>query len=211
MCVCAEVVALIDCLMKIKDYLGSTAVLLQQEEKQMCNLCGTHDERPPQQTMPAIQDIEAIDIAARQERNVIETATDSPANGGESLYTNQDPLKENKTHRSSEPVEKENNTLLHGDVTGQEESQNEMFPDKAETGAGKQMAHATVESMNGDREETHDVILTTEREIQESSEIQEEETTISLITRDRANKYENSLLPSDSESLKQKNNIMEKE
>lgn len=197
--------------MKIKDYLGSTATLLKKEEKQMCNLCGTHDECPPQQTMSAIQDIKATDIAARQEQNVIETATVSPASGGESHYTNRDPLKENKMHRSSEPVEKENDTLLNGDVAGQEESQNKMLPDNEENGAGKQRAHVTVENMNGHREETHDIILTAEREIQESSENQREETSTSLIACDTANKYVNSLLPNESESLKQRNHIMEKE
>ncbi|XP_036920253.1 death domain-containing protein 1 isoform X1 [Sturnira hondurensis] len=205
-----DIVALTDCLMKIKDYLGSTATLLKKEEKQMCNLCGTHDECPPQQTMSAIQDIKATDIAARQEQNVIETATVSPANGEESHYTNQDPLKENKMHRSSEPVGKESNTLLNGDVTEREESQDKMFPDNAENGGGKQTVHVTVENMNGNREETHDIILTAERGIPESSENHREETTTSLITCDTANKYVTSL-PNDSESLKQKNNIMEKE
>ncbi|XP_054438223.1 death domain-containing protein 1 [Pteronotus mesoamericanus] len=206
-----EIVTLIDCLMKINDHLGSTATLLKKEEKQMCNLCGTHDECTPQRTMSAIQDIKATDIAARQEQNVIETATVSPTNGGESHYTDQDPLKENKTHRSSEPVEKENNTSLNGDVTGQEESQDKMFPDNAENGAGKQIAHVIMENMNGNREGTHDIILTTEREIQEGSENQRGEAITSSVTCDIANQCVNSLLPDDSESLKQKNNIMEKE
>ncbi|KAF6129788.1 death domain containing 1 [Phyllostomus discolor] len=206
-----EIVALIDCLMKIKDSLGSTATLLKKEEKQMCNLGGTRDECPPPQTMSAIQDIKATDIAARQEQNVIETATVSPASGGESLCTHQDPSKENKTRRSSAPVEEENGPLLNGDVTGREESQNKMFPDDAENGAGKHTAHVTVENTNGHREEMHDIILTAEREIQESSENQREEASTSLIACDTANKYVNSLLPNDSESLKQRSHMMEKE
>ena len=169
-----------------------------------------HDECTPLQTKSAIQDIKATDIAARGEQNVIETATVSPTNGEESHCTNQVQLKKNKIHRSSELVEKENNTSLNGDVTGQEESQNKMFPDNAENKDDKQIEHMTIESINGNREELHDIIQTTEREIQEISESQREEITTSSITCDSSNKCVNSL-PSDSESLKQKNNIMEKE
>ena len=196
--------------MKINEYLGSTATFLKKEEKEMCNLCGMHDECTPLQTKSTIQDIKAIDIAAREEQNVIETATVSPTNGEESHYTNQVQLKQNKIHRSSELVEKENNTSLNGDVTGQEESQNKMFPDNAENKDDKQIEHMTIESINGNREELHDIIQTTEREIQEISESQREEITTSSITCDSSNKCVNSL-SSDSESLKQKNNIMEKE
>ncbi|XP_052498224.1 death domain-containing protein 1 [Budorcas taxicolor] len=205
-----ETITFIDCLMKINEYLGSTATFLKKEEKEMCNLCGMHDECTPLQTKSAIQDIKATDIAARGEQNVIETATVSPTNGEESHYTNQVQLKKNKIHRSSELVEKENNTSLNGDVTGQEESRNKMFPDNAENKDDKQIEHMTIESINGNREELHDIIQTTEREIQEISESQREEITTSSITCDSSNKCVNSL-PSDSESLKQKNNIMEKE
>ncbi|XP_055290971.1 death domain-containing protein 1 isoform X2 [Moschus berezovskii] len=205
-----ETITFIDCLMKINEYLGSTATFLKKEEKEMCNLCGMHDECTPLQTKSAIQDFKATDIAARGEQNVIETATVSPTNGEESHYTNQVQLKKNKIHRSSELVEKENNTSLNGDVTGQEESQNKMFPDNAENKDDKQIEHTTIESINGNREELHDIIQTTEREIQEISESQREEITTSSITCDSSNKCMNSL-PSDSESLKQKNNIMEKE
>ncbi|XP_015327095.3 death domain-containing protein 1 [Bos taurus] len=205
-----ETITFIDCLMKINEYLGSTATFLKKEEKEMCNLCGMHDECTPLQTKSTIQDIKATDIAARGEQNVIETATVSPTNGEESHYTNQVQLKKNKIHKSSELVEKENNTSLNGDVTGQEESQNKMFPDNAENKDDKQIEHMTIESINGNREELHDIIQTTEREIQEISESQREEITTSSITCDSSNKCVNSL-PSDSESLKQKNNIMEKE
>ncbi|XP_057582886.1 death domain-containing protein 1 [Hippopotamus amphibius kiboko] len=206
-----EIMTFIDCLMKIKEYLRSTATFLQKEEKEMCNLCGMRDECTPLQTMSAIQDIKATDIATRGEQNVIETATVSPTNGEESHYTNQVQFKKNKIHRSSELVEEENNTSLNGDVTGQEESQNKMFPDNAENEDDKQIEHMTIENIKGNREETHDIIQTTEKEIQETSESQREEITTSSTTRDISNKYVNSLLPSDSESLKQKNNIMEKE
>nr|XP_020771396.1 death domain-containing protein 1 isoform X1 [Odocoileus virginianus texanus] len=205
-----ETIAFIERLMKINEYLGSTATFLKKEEKEMCNLCGMHDECTPLQTKSTIQDIKAADIAAREEQNVIETATVSPTNGEESHYTNQVQLKKNKIHRSSELVEKENNTSLNGDVTGQEESQNKMFPDNAENKDDKQIEHMTIESINGNREELHDIIQTTEREIQEISESQREEITTSSITHDNSNKCVNSL-SSDSESLKQKNNIMEKE
>ncbi|EPY76241.1 hypothetical protein CB1_001456003 [Camelus ferus] len=205
-----EIIPSIDCLMKINECLGSTATFLKKEEKEMCNLCGMRDECIPRQTMSAIQDIKATDIAARGEQNVIETVPVSPTNGEESHYTNQVQFKKNKIHKGSELVEKENNPLLNGDVTGQEESQNKMFPDNAENEDGKQIEHMTVENINANREETHDVIQTTEREIQETSESQREEITTSSIACDVSNKRMNSLL-SDSESLKQRKNIMEKE
>ncbi|KAB1282856.1 Death domain-containing protein 1 [Camelus dromedarius] len=205
-----EIIPSIDCLMKINECLGSTATFLKKEEKEMCNLCGMRDECIPRQTMSAIQDIKATDIAARGEQNVIETVPVSPTNGEESHYTNQVQFKKNKIHKGSELVEKENNPLLNGDVTGQEESQNKMFPDNAENEDGKQIEHMTVENINANREETHDVIQTTEREIQETSESQREEITTSSTACDVSNKRMNSLL-SDSESLKQRNNIMEKE
>ncbi|KAI5775634.1 DTHD1 [Gulo gulo luscus] len=206
-----EISTFIDCLMKINEYLGSTATLLKKEEKEMCNLCGMHDECTPLQTMSAIHDIKAADIAARGKQNVIETATVSPTNGEQSPYTNQVQLKKNKAHVSSELVGEKNNTSLNGDVTEQGESQNKMFPDNDENEDDEQTVHMTVENINGNREEMHDIIQTTEREIQETSESQREEITTSSITRDISSKYLNNLLSSDSESLKQKNNIMEKE
>ncbi|XP_038517933.1 death domain-containing protein 1 [Canis lupus familiaris] len=206
-----EISTFIDCLMKINGYLGSTATLLKKEEKEMCNLCGMHDECTPLQTMSTIHNIKAADIAARGEQNVIETATVSPTNGEQSPYTNQVQLKKNKAHMSSESVGEKNNTSLNRDVTEQGESQNKMFPDNAENEDDKQTEHMTVENINGNREEMHDIIQTTEREIQETSEGPREEITTSSITCDISGKYLNSLLSNDSESLKQKNNIMEKE
>lgn len=191
--------------------MGSTATLLKEEGKQMCNLCGVRDECTQLLTMSAIQGIKATDIAARGEQTVIETATVPPTSGEESHDTHQDGLKKSKAHMSLESAEKGNNTSVNGDVTGQEESQNEMFPDNAENGDYKQMAHVTAEDMNGSREETHDITQTTEREIQESSENQRQETTTAPITCDTANKCANGLFPNDSKSLKQKDNIMEKE
>ncbi|XP_004389847.1 death domain-containing protein 1 [Trichechus manatus latirostris] len=170
-----------------------------------------HDECTPLQTTSIIQDIQATDIAARGELNVIETDTVSPTNGEESHYKNQVQIKKNKTHVSSELMEKENNTSLNGNVTGQKESQNKMFPDKAENKADKQTEHMTAENINGNKKEIHDIIQTTEREIQEISESQREEITTSSITRDSFNKYVNSLLPNNPESVNKKNNIMEKE
>ncbi|EAW92875.1 hCG38791, isoform CRA_a [Homo sapiens] len=170
-----------------------------------------HDECTPQQTMSSIQDTKAADIAARGELNVIETATVSPTNGEESHYTNQVQLEKNKTHMSSALVEKENNTSLNGRVLGQEESQNKMFPDNAENEDDKQIEHMTVENINGNREETHGIIQTTETEIQETSESPREEMTTSSIICDISKKYINSTLPNDSENIKHKNNIMEKE
>ncbi|KAM9237424.1 death domain-containing protein 1 [Dugong dugon] len=205
-----EIITFIDCLMEINEHLGRTATLLKKEEKEMCNLCGMHDECTPLQTMSIIQDIQATDIAARGELNVIETDTVSPTNGEESLYKNQVQIKKNTTHVSSELMEKENNTSLNGNVTGQEESQNKMFPDKAENKDDKQTEHMTAENINGNKKEIHDIIQTTEREIQETSESQREEITTASITRDSFNKYVNSL-PNNSESVNKKNNIMEKE
>ncbi|XP_069351045.1 death domain-containing protein 1 [Eulemur rufifrons] len=206
-----EIITFVDCLMQINDHLGSTARLLEKEEKAMCDLCGTHDECVLQQTMSAIQDSKATDIAARRELDVIETATVSPKNGEESHYTNQVQLGKNKTHMNSELVEKENNTSLNGNVMGQEEPQHKMFPDNAENEGDKQIEHMTVENINGNKEEIHDIIQTTEREIEKTSESQREEITTSSVTCDISNKYVNSLLPNDSENIKQKDDIMEKE
>uniref|UniRef100_A0ABI7WDR8 Death domain containing 1 n=1 Tax=Felis catus TaxID=9685 RepID=A0ABI7WDR8_FELCA len=206
-----EMTTFIDCLMKINEYLGSTATLLKKEEKEMCNLCGMHDECTPLQTMSTIHDIKETDIAARGEQNVIETATVSSTNGEQSHYTNQVQLKRNKAHMNSDLVEKEDNTSLNEDITEQEETENKMFPDNVENEDDKQTEHMTVENVNGNREETHDIIQATEREIQETSENQREEITTSSITCDISSRYLNSLLSNDSESLKQKNNIMEKE
>nr|XP_034814323.2 death domain-containing protein 1 isoform X2 [Pan paniscus] len=211
MYVCVEIITFIDCLIKITEHLGSTAALLKKEEKEICNLCGMHDECTPQQTMSSIQDTKAADIAARGELNVIETATVSPTNGEESHYTNQVQLEKNKTHMSSALVEKENNTSLNGRVLGQEESQNKMFPDNAENEDDKQIEHMTVENINGNREETNGIIQTTETEIQETSESPREEMTTSSIICDISKKYINSTLHNDSENIKHKNNIMEKE
>ncbi|XP_004681553.2 PREDICTED: death domain-containing protein 1 [Condylura cristata] len=158
--------------------------------------------------MAAIQDIKATDIAASGEQNVIETATFSPTNREDSLYTNQVQLKKTETQMSSEFAVKENNTSLNGDSTRQEESRNKMFPDNTENEADKQINHMTAENINGNREEMHDIIQTTEREIQEPSENQREMTTFSR-TCDISNNY-NSLL-SYPDSLKQENNIIEKE
>ncbi|KAF3825280.1 hypothetical protein GH733_005914, partial [Mirounga leonina] len=196
--VLAEISTFIDCLMKINEYLESTATLLKKEEKEMCNLCSTHDECTPRRTMSTIHDIKAAGIAARGEQNVIETATVSPTNGEESPYTNQVQISGGK-----------NNTLLNGDVREQGESQNKTFPDNAENEDDKQTEHMTVENTNGNKKEMHDIIQTTEREIQETSESQREEITTSSITCDISSKNLNNLLSNDSESLKQKNNIME--
>ncbi|MBZ3882705.1 Death domain-containing protein 1 [Sciurus carolinensis] len=196
--------------MKMKEHLGNTAMLLKKEEKEMCNLCRMHDEHTPQRTMTTIHNTKATDIAAGGELNVIETATVSPTNGEESHYTNQVQLKENKTHVNSELVERENNVSLNGNVTGQEESQNTMFPDNVENEDDKQIEHVTAENINGNKEEIHDIIQITKREIQGTSESQREEITTSSTTWDISNKVVNNL-PSDSESLKQKSSIMEKE
>ncbi|XP_047423058.1 death domain-containing protein 1 [Sciurus carolinensis] len=205
-----EIITFIECLMKMKEHLGNTAMLLKKEEKEMCNLCRMHDEHTPQRTMTTIHNTKATDIAAGGELNVIETATVSPTNGEESHYTNQVQLKENKTHVNSELVERENNVSLNGNVTGQEESQNTMFPDNVENEDDKQIEHVTAENINGNKEEIHDIIQITKREIQGTSESQREEITTSSTTWDISNKVVNNL-PSDSESLKQKSSIMEKE
>ncbi|XP_048640267.1 death domain-containing protein 1 isoform X2 [Marmota marmota marmota] len=205
-----EIIAFIECLMKMKEHLGNTALLLKKEEKEMCNLCRMHDEHTPHRTMTTIHDTKATDIAAREELNVIETATVSPTNEEESHYTNQVQLKENKTHINSELVERENNVSLNGNVTGQETSQNTMFPDNVENEDDKQIGHVTAENINGNKEEIHDIIQITKREIQGTSENQREEITTSSTTRDISSKLVNNL-PIDSDSLKQKSSIMEKE
>ncbi|XP_069868595.1 death domain-containing protein 1 [Dipodomys merriami] len=203
-----EMIAFIDSLMKMNEYLGNTSMLLKKEEKELCNLCSMHDEHTPQQTISAIQDTKATDITARGELNVIETATVFPTNEEESHDTNQVQLKENKTHVNSELVEKEYNASLSGNVIGQGESQNPMFPDNAESRDDKQIEHVAAESTNGNKEEIHDIIQTAEREIQKTSE--SEEMTTCPTTCDISSNYVTHL-PSDSESLKQKNNMMEKE
>ncbi|XP_076992683.1 death domain-containing protein 1 isoform X3 [Tamandua tetradactyla] len=196
-----EITTFIDCLMKVNEYLGSTATLLKKKEKEMCNLCGKHDECTPLQTMSTIHDIKATGIAARGELNVIETATVSPTNGEESHYKKQVQLKKNETHVSSKLMEKEDNTSLNGNIICQEEAQNKMFPDNAENEDDKQIEHMTIEDRDGNKKEIHDIIQTTEREIQETLESQIEEITTSSVTCDIFN---------NSEMLNQKNNIMEK-
>lgn len=196
--------------MKVKEHLGSTALFLKKEEKEMCNLCSMHDECTPQQTMSTIQDTKATDIAARGELNAIETATVSPTNGEESHYTNQVQFSTNKAHINSELLEEENNASLNGNVTEKEESENKMLSDNAENEDDKQIEHMTIENLNGSRENIHDVMQATEREIHETSESQREEITTSSTTCDISSNDVNRL-PKDSESLKQKNNTMEKE
>ncbi|XP_007953742.2 death domain-containing protein 1 [Orycteropus afer afer] len=204
-----EIITFIDCLMKINEYLGSTATFLKKAEKEMCNLCGMHDECTPLQTKSIIQDIKATDTTARGELNVSEAATVFPTNGEESHYMSRGQLKNNKTQMSSELMEKEN-ISLYGNVTGQEESQNKMLLDKAENKDDKQMDHMTAETINGNKEEIHDKTQTSEKEIQEISESRREITT-PLKAHDSFNKYENSLFPNDSESANKKENTMEKE
>ncbi|KAM4854478.1 death domain-containing protein 1 [Thomomys bottae] len=205
-----EIVAFIDCLMKMNEYLGNAAMLLKKEEKEMCNLCSMHDERTAEQTISAIQDTKATDITERGELNVIETASVSPENEKESHDTNQVQLKENKTHINSELVGERYNTSLSGNVTGQGELQNPVFPDNAESKDDKQMEHVAAQNTNGNKEKIHDTIQTTEREIQMISESQREEMTTFSTTCEISNNHVNHL-PSDSEGLKQKNNMMEKE
>ncbi|KAH0505995.1 Death domain-containing protein 1 [Microtus ochrogaster] len=154
-------------------------MLLRREEKEMCNLCSMHEDRTPQQTISAIQDTKATDIAPRRELNVMETATVSPANAGESHYTNQVQLKENKTQIYSELGGNENNASLSGNVIGQEESQSTVFPDNAENEDEKQIEHMTAENINGNKGDIHDVIQTTARDTREISESQGEEITTS--------------------------------
>ncbi|XP_040822058.1 death domain-containing protein 1 isoform X1 [Ochotona curzoniae] len=204
-----EMITFIDCLMKIKEHLGSTAVLLKKEEKEMCNLCSKHDECTQEQTMSAIQDTKATDIAVRGELNAIETATVSPANGEESHCTNQVQLRKNKAHISLELVEKENNASLNGNVTEQV-SENKMFPDNAENEEDKRTEHMTIEDINGNREEICDVMQAKEREIHETSECPREEITTSSATCDISSDSVKSF-PNDSESLRPKNYTMEKE
>ncbi|XP_004608129.2 death domain-containing protein 1 [Sorex araneus] len=196
-----EITSFIDCLMKINEYLGSTATLLKKEENEMSNLCSMHDECASLETMSTIQG-----IAVRGEQNVIETATVSPTNGEESHDTNQIQFKKYKTHMSSELIEKERNTSLSGNGTGRGKSQNRMSPD-VENKEDKQMEPMTSQNTSGSLGEVQDLTETTEREIQES---QSGEKITSLITNGITNKFLNSL-PNDSESLKQENNIMEKE
>ncbi|XP_050006210.1 death domain-containing protein 1 isoform X3 [Alexandromys fortis] len=205
-----EIIAFIDFLMKMNEHLGNTAMLLRREEKEMCNLCSMHEDRTPQQTISAIQDTKATDIAPRRERNVMETATVSPANAGESHYTNQVQLKENKTQIYSELGENENNASLSGNVIGQGESQSTVFPDNAENEDEKQIEHMTAENIDGNKGDIHDVIQTPARDTREISESQGEEITTSPTAWDVSSKDGKSL-HNESESLKQKNNIMEKE
>ncbi|XP_036056114.1 death domain-containing protein 1 [Onychomys torridus] len=204
-----EIIAFIECLMKMNEHLGNTAMLLRKEEKEMCNLCSLHEDRTPQQTISAIQDTKATDIAPRRELNVMETATVSPTNVEERHYTNQVQLKENQTQINSELGGKENNASLSGNVIGQEESQSAVFPDNAENEDEKQIEHMTAENINGNKEDIHDAIQTT-RETRETSENRGEEIIISPTAWDVSSKDVNSL-HNDSESPKQKNNIMEKE
>ncbi|EGW09605.1 Putative death domain-containing protein FLJ16686 [Cricetulus griseus] len=169
-----------------------------------------HEDRTPQHTISAIQDTKATDIAPSKELNVMETATISPTNTGESHYTNQVQLKENETQIYSELGGKENNASLSGNVIGQEESQSTVFPDNAENKDEKQIEHMTAENINGNKEDIHDVIQTTAGETREISESRREEITTSPEAWDVSSKDVNSL-HNESESLKQKNNIMEKE
>lgn len=196
--------------MKVNEHLGNTAMLLREEKKEMCNLCSMHEDRTPQHTISAIQDTKATDIAPSKELNVMETATISPTNTGESHYTNQVQLKENETQIYSELGGKENNASLSGNVIGQEESQSTVFPDNAENKDEKQIEHMTAENINGNKEDIHDVIQTTAGETREISESRREEITTSPEAWDVSSKDVNSL-HNESESLKQKNNIMEKE
>ncbi|KAL1789452.1 death domain-containing protein 1 [Sigmodon hispidus] len=205
-----EITAFIDCLMKMNEHLGNTARLLREEEKEMCNLCSMHEDRTSQQTMSAIQDSKATDIAPRRELNVMETATVSPKNAGESHYTNQVQLKENKIQIYSELGGEENKAPLSRNVTGQEESESTVFPDNAEYEDEKQIEHMTAENINGNKEDIHDVIQTTARKTRETSESRGQEITTSPTAWDISSKDVNSL-HNESESLKQKINIMEKE
>ncbi|KAM6220867.1 death domain-containing protein 1 [Rhynchocyon petersi] len=206
-----EITTFIDCLMKIHGYLGSTATLLKKEEKDMYHLCGTHDEPTSLQTVSVIQDVKAADMAARAELNVIESAaTVSPTDREDGHSTKQDQFRKKKAHVSSELMENES-TSLHGNVTGQKASRNKMCSDKAENEHDKQIDHVTAENTKGNKEEIHDIIQTTEREIQEMAESQREEITTSPMTQDSFNTYVNSPFPNDSESTNKKTNIMEKE
>nr|XP_044986277.1 death domain-containing protein 1 [Jaculus jaculus] len=205
-----DIIAFIDCLMKMNEHLRNTAMLLKREERKMCNLCSTHAEHTPQQTISTIQDSRATDIAARGEQNVMETATASPTNAEENHYTTQVQLKENETHINSELVGKEHNTSLSGNVIGHKELWNTMFSDNAGNKDEKQKEHMMTENMNGNKGEIHDITQKTERETQPTSESQREEITTSSTAWDISNRYTDDC-PNDSESLTQKNNIIEKE
>ncbi|XP_006874397.1 PREDICTED: death domain-containing protein 1 [Chrysochloris asiatica] len=170
-----------------------------------------HDECTPLQTMSVIQDINTTDIAVQGELNAMEATTVCPTHGEESHYMNQGQLKKSNTHLSSAFMEKENNTSLNGNVTGQEELQNKMCPDKAESEDDKQIYPMTAENINGNRAEIYDITQATEREIQEISENQRNEINTSSIIHDSINKYVDSLLPNDSQCVNEKKNIMEKE
>lgn len=95
---------------------------------------------------------------------------------------------------------------MSGNVIGQEESQNTVFPDNTENEDEKQIEHVTAENTNSNKKDIHDAIQTTAREIQETSESQREKiTTWDVSSKDMNN------LHSETESLRQKANIMEKE
>ncbi|GAB1289666.1 Death domain-containing 1 [Apodemus speciosus] len=205
-----EIIAFINCLLKMNEHLGNTVMLLKKEEKEMCNLCSMHEDLTPQQTISAIQDTKATDIAPRRELNVMETVTVASTNAGESHSTNQVQLTENKTQINSDLGEKENNGPLSGNVIGQEESQSTVFPDNAENEDEKQTEHVTAENINGNKKDIHDAIQAAAREIQETSESQREKITTSPTAWDVSSKDVNNL-QNESESLKQKNNIIEKE
>ncbi|XP_004624701.2 death domain-containing protein 1 [Octodon degus] len=205
----SEIITFIECLMKMNEHLGNTAMLLKKEEKEMCNLCSMHDEHTPQQTMGTIQDSKATSIAARGKLTVIETATVSCTNGEKNHYANQVQLKNNKTHINSVLVENENNASLARNVTGQEESQNTMFPDNAENGDDKQIEHMTAEHINSNKEQIHDIIQTTERDIKETPENLRDEMTTSSTACDIPDEYVNDL--NDSKNQKQQDNIVEQE
>ncbi|XP_031196863.1 death domain-containing protein 1 [Mastomys coucha] len=205
-----EIIAFIDCLMKMNEHLGNTAMLLKEGEKEMCNLCTMHEDCTPRQTISAIQDTKATDIAPRRELNVMETATVASTNAGESHSTNQVQLTENKTQIHSDLGKKENNAPLSGNVIGQEESQSTVFPDNAENDDEEQIEHMTAENINDNKKDIHDGIQATAREIQETSESQREKITTSPTAWDVSSKDMNNL-HNESESLKQKDNIMEKE
>ncbi|CAH7451457.1 Dthd1 [Phodopus roborovskii] len=187
-------------------------MLLRKEEKEMCNLCSTHEGRTPQHTISAIQDTKATDIAPSRELNVMETATvSSSTNAGERHYTNQVQLKENETQICSELGEEENNASLSGNAAGQEASQSTVFPDNAQNEDEKQTGHMTAENTHGNKEDIHDVVQATARETpREISESLREEITTSPTAWDVSSQDMNRL-HHESESLKQRNNTMERE
>uniref|UniRef100_H0WQ30 Death domain containing 1 n=1 Tax=Otolemur garnettii TaxID=30611 RepID=H0WQ30_OTOGA len=170
-----------------------------------------HDESSLQQTMSTIQDTKPTDIAAKRELNVIETATVSATNAEESHQTHQVLLGKNTTRASSELVGEGDQAPLSGSVMGQEESQHKMFPDNTENEGDKQIKHVTAESISSNKEEIHGIIRTTEIEIEKTTESPREEMTTSTVTCSIGNTHVNSCLPNDSENIKQKDNIMEKE